>query len=391
VTSHFLLHHLHRIGSGSFGTVYRVRGKLDGIGYAIKKSRRRPHSQHERTSMMSEVHALAALSASTATQYEDDISSDKTNSIVRYYSAWIEESDQTLCIQMELCESSAADALHFTHQTAYQLLRDILNALDLLHSNDFVHLDIKPANILVKKNRFKLADFGLALHTTNGKFNGNVEEGDSRYLSFSLSLSLSPCSLSLFSHSSLSFASPLSLSGMLCRLLCVVLCRYMAKELLNWGQISDLTKCDLFSLGISGTSLCPLTPPTLPPHFTSLTLFFSVFELYSRQSLEPNGDHWHALRDGIIDFPLPLNTASASASPTEQQQEQEQQEHLISLITQLMSPDPKDRPSAQHCLEHFIELKTPLEIELERQRMKAMRLEQELQQLIQKKLRIGSS
>jgi serine/threonine protein kinase len=259
VTSHFLLHHLHRIGSGSFGTVYRVRGKLDGIGYAIKKSRRRPHSQHERTSMMSEVHALAALSASTATQYEDDISSDKTNSIVRYYSAWIEESDQTLCIQMELCESSAADALHFTHQTAYQLLRDILNALDLLHSNDFVHLDIKPANILVKKNRFKLADFGLALHTTNGKFNGNVEEGDSRYLSFSLSLSLSPCSLSLFSHSSLSFASPLSLSGMLCRLLCVVLCRYMAKELLNWGQISDLTKCDLFSLGISGTSLSPLT------------------------------------------------------------------------------------------------------------------------------------
>jgi hypothetical protein len=158
------------IGSGSFGTVYRVRGKLDGIGYAIKKSRRRPHSQHERAAMMVEVQALAALSA------QED--SDKTCCIVRYYSAWIE--DEYLCIQMELCESSASDATLFDHHSAYQLLRDLLNALDVLHTNDFVHLDIKPANILVKKNRYKLADFGLALHTTNRRFNGNVEEGDSR-------------------------------------------------------------------------------------------------------------------------------------------------------------------------------------------------------------------
>ncbi len=76
-----------------------------------------------------------------------------------------------------------------------------------LFSNDFVHLDIKPANILVKRDRYKLADFGLALHTTNRKFNGNVDEGDSRY---------------------------------------------MARELLDWGTPADLTKCDIFSLGISG-------------------------------------------------------------------------------------------------------------------------------------------
>jgi serine/threonine protein kinase len=141
----------------------------------------------------------------------------------------------------------------------------------------------------------------------------------------------------------------------------------MARELLNWGQISDLTKCDLFSLGISGT---PPLPPLLSFHHASLS---TVFELYSRQSLEPNGEHWQALRNGIIDFPP--NTP----------------EHLVSLISQLMSPEPKDRPSAQHCLEHFIELKTPLEIELERQRTRAMQLEQELQQLIQNKLTIGSS
>lgn len=98
----------------------------------------------------------------------------------------------------------------------------------------------------------------------------------------------------------------------------------------------------------------------------------SVFELYSRQSLEPNGNHWHALRDGIIDFP--------SNTP----------DHLVSLISQLMAPEPKDRPGAQHCLENFIELKTPLEIELERQRTRAMELEQELQQLMENKFKISS-
>lgn len=49
-----------------------------------------------------------------------------------------------------------------------------------IHRNEFVHLDIKPANILCKNGHFKLGDFGLALHTDKGKAGGNVEEGDSR-------------------------------------------------------------------------------------------------------------------------------------------------------------------------------------------------------------------
>ena len=66
------------------------------------------------------------------------------------------------------------------------LVRDILISVDLFCmnsiSNEFVHLDVKPANILVKKQHFKLGDFGLALHTIDGKFQGNVEEGDSRWV-----------------------------------------------------------------------------------------------------------------------------------------------------------------------------------------------------------------
>ena len=47
--------------------------------------------------------------------------------------------------------------------------------------NEYVHLDVKPANILKKDNHYKLGDFGLALHTNHGQAAiGSVEEGDCR-------------------------------------------------------------------------------------------------------------------------------------------------------------------------------------------------------------------
>jgi wee1-like protein kinase len=73
------------------------------------------------------VQALAGLS-----MHDED--SSKLTSIVRYYSAWVEE--EHLYIQMELCDTSAAahsSILKRDVSAMYSLLRDILNALDLLH------------------------------------------------------------------------------------------------------------------------------------------------------------------------------------------------------------------------------------------------------------------
>lgn len=77
---------------------------------------------------MHEVQALASLSA-----YEEP---EKTSSIVRYYSAWME--DEYLCIQMELCESCACDIADFNNECAYTLLRDIFHALDVLHRSAYL-------------------------------------------------------------------------------------------------------------------------------------------------------------------------------------------------------------------------------------------------------------
>ena len=48
--------------------------------------------------------------------------------------------------------------------TAVHYVRDIVRGLSYLHSHDVVHLDVKPANVLLdQQGRCKLADFGTAV------------------------------------------------------------------------------------------------------------------------------------------------------------------------------------------------------------------------------------
>ncbi len=59
-----------------------------------------------------------------------------------------------------------ADQGHLSEQRASQVLRDIITAVDYLHTLGVVHCDIKPENILCKTKQWplmvKLCDFGLA-------------------------------------------------------------------------------------------------------------------------------------------------------------------------------------------------------------------------------------
>ena len=74
-----------------------------------------------------------------------------------------------------------------------------------MHENKMVHLDIKPDNMLFKDQILKIADLGLC-RVTRIKRWGELDEGDSRYL---------------------------------------------AKEILNYREGMDLTKADIFSLGMA--------------------------------------------------------------------------------------------------------------------------------------------
>jgi len=168
------------LGNGSFGSVYSVRNRTDQRLYAIKAAKREARNSTDRNRMLQEVYALSALSDKACTE---------SMHIVRYHQAWME--GNRLYIQTELCETTLLHEMRNTtnggksilldEKRRYKLLREMLLALDLVHKSNMIHLDIKPENIFIKNNQYKLGDFGL-VGKTEGKHD-DVEEGDSRYMS----------------------------------------------------------------------------------------------------------------------------------------------------------------------------------------------------------------
>lgn len=162
------------LGSGCFGTVYKCISRVDGCPYAVKATKYQAKGRVDRDRMLKEVYALAALS---------DLTDTAAFHIVGYHQAWMEEN--RLYIQTELCTSTLLEEMKnggtISHDTSrqFKVLREMLLALDLIHRNGMVHLDIKPENIFVKNDQFKLGDFGLVAKSS---VHGDVEEGDSRYM-----------------------------------------------------------------------------------------------------------------------------------------------------------------------------------------------------------------
>lgn len=234
---------LEEVGNGEFGSVFKCLHRLDGCVYAIKKSRKPMRGTQDEKQALNEVYAHAVLG--------------QHPHVVRYYSAWAE--DDHMIIQNEFCnEGSLADAIQrnekegkkFSEMELRRILLHVAEGLRYIHSQNLVHMDIKPGNIFVARVPvtalsdiaddgfdsgtegpteevvYKIGDLG---HVTSTK-NPQVEEGD---------------------------------------------CRYLSKEVLR-EDYSNLPKADIFALGLT------------------------VFEAGGGGPLPKNGDDWLAIRKGQL-------------------------------------------------------------------------------------------
>lgn len=98
-----------------------------------------------------------------------------------------------------------------------KIVRDVLLGLRELHQENIVHLDLKPGNILRgKSGKYKLADLGMARFIVKVTEAESIPEGDTRYLSREL----------------------------------------VSKQVA--GELPDLKKADIYSLGITAYELVTL-------------------------------------------------------------------------------------------------------------------------------------
>ncbi|OPB44072.1 protein kinase WEE1, cell cycle control [Trichoderma guizhouense] len=166
-----------QIGKGEFSTVYRVtkqdhhndfsvsssftpidshtKNSFKSQVFAVKKSKHPYHGPKDRDVKLREARILQALShAEHVVQYIDD---------------W--EHNFHLYIQTEFCEEGTLDKFlanigqvgRLDDFRIYKILQDLCLGLKEIHEAGFMHLDMKPANILVTfEGVLKIGDFGLA-------------------------------------------------------------------------------------------------------------------------------------------------------------------------------------------------------------------------------------
>lgn len=150
-----------RLGAGAFGTVYRARDEVLGRSVAIKTIRLEALAPTGagRAERSSRFRREAALSAQL-----------KHPNIVAIYA--VGEAEGVSFLSMEYLDGSSLDKLialerQLSPTRAATIGTQVAEALGHAHRAGVVHLDVKPANIMVEDaDHVKVTDFGIAKATS---------------------------------------------------------------------------------------------------------------------------------------------------------------------------------------------------------------------------------
>ena len=148
---------LEKLGDGAYSVVYKVRRKEDSKIYALKKVTLNNLSQKEKENSLNEVRILASV---------------KSTFVIAYKEAFIDESDQSLCIVMEYADKGDL----YQKITQFKKMGCLIDEVDIwrifiqmtkglkaLHDLKILHRDLKSANIfLFSDGSAKIGDLNVS-------------------------------------------------------------------------------------------------------------------------------------------------------------------------------------------------------------------------------------
>jgi serine/threonine protein kinase len=182
-----------KIGSGGFGSVYKVKNMLDDNTYALKKIKL---NNNVSVNILNEIRILAKLDHKYIVRYynawidinlweDEEYSSDSSvsnSSVVKY-------GDEDIClyIQMKLYPYTLDQWIKNKNEQKLVVIEEVdiiykqlCQGIRYIHENNIVHCDLKPSNIFIDYDKkIKIGDFGLAKYKEQ-EF--NLEDGSLLYL-----------------------------------------------------------------------------------------------------------------------------------------------------------------------------------------------------------------
>ncbi|TMW56563.1 hypothetical protein Poli38472_006573 [Pythium oligandrum] len=166
------------LGAGVSAEVLKVYSQRNKEHFAVKKTKHQLRSERERDMLLQEIVIIEHLAASGAS----------FDHIVRYYRAW--QMDGFLFVQTELCEGgnlrdflTLREGSSIPEDCLWSIIHDIAQGLEVVHSNQTIHLDIKPDNIFItREGVLKIGDFGMAHEFSKPSNRDADQEGDAVYM-----------------------------------------------------------------------------------------------------------------------------------------------------------------------------------------------------------------
>lgn len=365
------------LGMGSFGTVYKCKNNLDEKIYAIKRSNRCIAGMADESQLIREVQAHANIK--------------NQEHIVRYFSAW--EEDDHMLIQNEYCDGGnlvdliaqrRARGTPFTEEELHDMMKQLAEGLRCMHSDNIVHLDIKPENIFLCHSKVTSSDtpirssvMQLSLMSTkrptqqddsgltaevsfiNRSQMHDVSSEDDDDVFYSTPSVRANTSI----MPSMDQDEPAALeSGVVYKIGDLGHAtstlnpsvedgdsRYLPKEILD-GNFAELTKADIFSLGVT------------------------LYEAATLKMPAPNGPEWHLLRD---DHPPQLLKYSHAFNE---------------IVLSMLRRDPHLRPSSKEVLNQplFVRKEGPAEEKSKQQLAAELHAEKERNFMLSQQLNAGA-